>query len=387
MNWQDSCEIVLGLLLNGNILPDHVDATRFMPPYDTAVKLLKGGAELAELYDKVGLVPIKSATTAVNMIGDDARSKPGEFIKVLEQAYGREELANTLDRQSKRLRRGDDADLLAIEGAMEQHLNLEHRYETADKIEPFGGAWVKTGYKPLDRHMGGLPKSGLTTVAATTGIGKTTFLVQLAGCMAKRKKKVLIYTLEQTKGQIVQRILETVVGKGEDDSFRQYIKICDEQMNVNELCAEASRICAVEEIGFIGVDFVDLLLSSEETEPSVGHIYRSMAQLAKKSGVPVVLIAQLHRYEGGEPRINNIRWSGLSECVSAMILLLYNPTQTYGIGAKKDSQLPIITDKAWMIVGKSRFGFKEGGVGAIQVDWNSLTGWGTEDSSWRSMTM
>ena len=382
MKHQDISEIVLGLVLAGQVSPDHVDAQTFYPPYGEAIKLLRGGADVADLYDKVGLAPIKAATDAAQAVKEHP---VGEWLKLLDRSYSREELATILERQTKRLRNGEDADTIALEGAIEKHINLEHRYETADKIEPYGGAWMETGYKPLDRHMGGLPLAGLTTVAATTGIGKTTFLVQLASHVAKLNRKVLLYTLEQTRGQLVKRILDTL--DGGDDSFRKNITICDDQMNVNELSAESSRVCSIEQIGFIGVDFVDLLLNEEEDEPKVAHIYRTLAQLAKKTEVPVVAVAQLHRYEGGEPRINNIRWSGLAEAMSAMIALLYNPAQTFGIGSKKDGQLPLTPGKAWILIGKSRYGFKEGGVGAIQVDWDSKKGWGQPDSSWRSMVM
>jgi len=372
------------MILDGRIQPDHVDAQAFAVPYDAAIKLLKSGSDVADLYDKVGLAPIKAASDASKIIGD----KPmGEFLKLLDMAYSRSELAKVLTRQLKRLNNGEDADMLAIEGALEQLINLEHRYELASEIDPFGGAWFETGYTPLDRHMGGLPEASLTIVAATTGIGKTTFLVQLASCVAKRKHKALLYSLEQTKGQMVRRILDTS-SKGESDKgFLDYIKITDDPMNVNELSAEASRICAIEDIGIIGVDFADLLLTSEEDEPKVGHIYRTLALLGKRARTRVVCLSQLHRYEGGEPRINNIRWSGLAEAMAGMIILLYNPSQTFGIGAKKDGQLPIIPGKGWLIIGKSRYGFKEGGIGAIQVDWDGEKGWGIDDSSWRGMVM
>jgi replicative DNA helicase len=379
MKWLDASEIVLGYILNGKLLAEHVDARMFAPPYDVAVKLLKEGADLSELYDKAGLAPVMAATEAVQTLGDKS---PAEFIKVLEKSWAREELADILDRQSKRLRRGDEADMMALEAAIEANLNLEHRYETSDNIKPSGGKWLKTGYAPLDRHVGGLPEASLTVVAATTGIGKSTFLVQLANSVALEGKKVLIYTLEMTSGQVVKRLLE-IQGGAQNPN----IIICDDLMGVDELTAEASRLCAVEDIGFIGVDFADLLLSSEEDEPKVAHIYRSLAHLAKRTGTSVVCIAQLHRYEGGEPHIHNIRWSGMAEQVAALIALLYNPAQTFGIGAKKDGQLPVIPGKAWIIIGKSRFGFKEGGVGAIQVDWDSKMGWGTDESSWRSMVM
>lgn len=378
-------EIVIGMILADKIQPEHVDPQTFHSPYGEAIKLLLKGADLATLYNKIGLMPIKAASDAHKIMSDQL---PGEMIKLLERAAGREELADLLERELNRLRKGYDADVLKLEGAIEKHINLDHRYETADKIEPSGGSWLKTGYKPLDRHMGGLPMAGLTTVAATTGIGKTTFMVQLAKCLAQRKKKSVIYTLEQTRGQLVKRLLEVMKVEGESEDYRKYIRITDDQLDVDQLCAEASRMCAVEDIDMIGVDFIDLLINTEESEPKVAHIYRSLAQLAKKVPTQVIAVAQLHRYEGGTPRIQNVRWSGLCEAMSSMVILLYNPTMTYGIGAKKsDNQLPLTPGKAWCIVGKSRYGYREGSIGAFQVDWDGQVGWGTDTSMWKALVM
>ena len=332
------------------------------------------------MYDKIGLAPVKAATDAAYALGD----KPiGEIVKLLDKAYAREELATILERQIKKLHRGDDADFLAISGALEKHISLEHRYETADKIDPTDGAWVETGYEPFDKYMGGIPKAQLTVIGATTGIGKTSLMVKLASTFAKRDKKVLIYSLEQTSGHVVRRLLD-IAGDGE---YRKNINLFYGHITVDELVAEAGRIAATEELGFIGVDFADLLTDGEEDEPKVAHIYRALENFAVTSGVPVILLSQLHRYEGGEPRINNIRWSGMAEACSGLIGLLYNPSATYGIGAKKDSQLPLVQGRSWIIFGKSRFGYKMGGIGAVSVPWSGNKGWGDGDCSWKAMTI
>jgi replicative DNA helicase len=159
-------------------------------------------------------------------------------------------------------------------------------------------------------------------------------------------------------------------------------------ITVDELVAEASRIAATEELGFIGVDFADLLTSGTEDEPAVAHIYKSLENFAVSSGVSVILLSQLHRYEGGIPRINNIRWSGMAEACSGMVALLYNPSATYGIDAKKgDNQLPLMQGRSWIVFGKSRFGYRMGGIGAVSCPWSGDKGWGDGDTSWKSLTI
>jgi replicative DNA helicase len=173
---------------------------------------------------------------------------------------------------------------------------------------------------------------------------------------------------------------------GLDDEEKKNIILCDEQMDAEELYTYGCQLAALHpDLYFIGVDFADLLVSGEEDDAKVGRIYRTMAKLAKVTHVPVMLLSQLNReYVGGIPRITNLRYSGLAEAMGALIFLLYNPGQVW-VKQGGDERLPVRDGRAYIIVGKSRFGFREGGVGAIEVNWNGINSWGEEDFSWRDL--
>ena len=47
-----------------------------------------------------------------------------------------------------------------------------------------------------------------------------------------------------------------------------------------------------------------------------------------------------------------------------------------GFDKKEDQPLPIQEGRAYILVGKSNFGYKKGGPGAICVDFDGETGWG-----------
>lgn len=383
MRWRDVSEIVFGMILQEKISPDYVNPEAFFPPYGEAIKLVKAGSDISELYDKIGLAPIKAALEAEQVIGDKT---PTDFIKLLDTAYSREELAKVLEYEVNKLHKGLDADLLRIEGAMSKHVNLEHKYMTLDKIDPETVIWKQTGYQPIDEYVGGIPDSNLTIIAAPPGVGKTSLLLKMALSTAHLKKRVLIYTFEMTSGQVKRRTMDLMNTKPE---IEQYVKICDDILDVDEVFAEASRLAAVEDLGFIGIDFADLMLTAAEEEGNVALLYRTMANLAKKSRTPVVLLSQLSRRyteRGGEPRIHDIRWSGLAEAMAALILLIYNPNQIAGASARRDTQLPVQTGRAYLIVGKSRFGFKQGTIGAINVPWDGALAWGDKAVGWVSLT-
>jgi replicative DNA helicase len=180
------------------------------------------------------------------------------------------------------------------------------------------------------------------------------------------------------------------MSKAESADVLNYIEVCADIMDMYEVSAEASRKVALDGVECIIIDFADLMLHTAEEESTVALLYRSMAKLAKTAGVPVLLLSQLNRQyteRGGVPRIHNIRWSGLAEAMAALIILIYNPRQIYGAppsSGKADLVVP--ENHAALIVGKSRFGFKQGGVGAIIVPWDGELAWGDEALTWQAMT-
>jgi hypothetical protein len=188
MKWLDCSEMVFGLILDGKINVEHVNPIAFADPYGEAVKLYKEHADISLLYDKVGLSPIKAALEAGRIVDS---TNPYDLLEVLNKAYARESLADTLDRESKKLRRGDDADIPKIEVALEHHINLESRYTPLSEIDPMEGVWVKTGYQPIDEYIGGIPDSNLTIIAAPPGTGKSSLVMKIAIAMAKSDRKVL----------------------------------------------------------------------------------------------------------------------------------------------------------------------------------------------------
>lgn len=548
----DASEIVFGLLLDKKLIPDQVVASHFAYPYDEATKLLKGGADIQDLYDKIGINAVQAALEAGKVV---SQQTPLDFVNVLDKAFSREQMAGVLKAQLKRIERGEDIDYSALEREVERTLVLDHRYVLMNSIDPETNVWVKTGYLPIDENIGGLPSSNLTIIAAPPGClvgdtmvginragksfqlsikelncringgrtggriwrddiitqirvraedgiirlasiksvmysgdkpvytlglksgrtltgtidhpiltdigwvelgklvkgnkvyvestsqkkqgkkernyytildevisitpsgiqptfdievinephnflangivvhntGKTSLALKIALSMAKQKKKVLFYTFEMTPGQLRMRtdMFMKAMSQAESTDVLNYIEVCADIMDMYEVSAEASRKVALDGVECIIIDFADLMLHTAEEESTVALLYRSMAKLAKNSGVPVLLLSQLNRQyteRGGVPRIHNIRWSGLAEAMAALIILIYNPNQIYGAPPSGKIDLVVPENCAALIVGKSRFGYKLGGVGAIILPWDGKLSWGDEALQWQSMT-
>ena len=386
MYWKDVSEICLGLILSNKLDPAYVNPQSFASPYGEAVKLLIDGADISILYDKIGMPPVKSALDAAKTVSD---MNPNDAVTLLEYAAAREELASVLEKQISKLRKGEDADISKIQVAMERNENHEHKYKTMDGIDPEDVVWVKTGYKPFDEYIGGIPDANMTLIGAGTGQGKTSLLLRLSECFAKQGKKSLLYSLEMTSGQVSSRMRD--VAPDVTDEEKRLITVCSDYMNEDEISAEAGRICGLEKMAMVGVDYAELMIEGAEDEPRVAKVYRTMAQLAKKINTPVILLAQLNRKYmergGGEPRLGDFRWSGAAEHSAALALLIYNPSTTFSFSGKASNLFPIYPGKAWIIVAKSRFGSVASGGSplGISVVWDGKTAWGKEDSSYKTV--
>lgn len=65
----------------------------------------------------------------------------------------------------------------------------------------------KTGFKLLDEELNGGIREGLYFIGAIPSLGKTTFTLQLADNIAKQKNKVIIFSLEQSRFELVSKAI------------------------------------------------------------------------------------------------------------------------------------------------------------------------------------
>ena len=389
MRWTDISECLTGLVLTGKIHADYIIPTYLAPPYDLIISKAKEGKTPAQILDIVGLMPINAARQAAEQI-DYNETTLEELLTTLMSAYRRQEQSKVLKEQVKLLDKGENLEIDKISLLLEKTEDYKGKYIRLSEVDATTPVWRKSFYPPIDEHLGdpedmsmvGVPESGLVIIAGPTGQGKSSLMASIIAGMAAEKKTTLVYTLEMTTGQIAKRIIQVAID-GLSTEQKRTVIICNEIMSADEVYADAMRLCATEGVYSIFIDFSDLLIEKEQDEQSMAHVYRQCAKLAKKnlSGAPVFLLSQLNRSvytgTGGIPKINQLRWSGLAEAMGALIILIYNPNQTFATQTKDDS-LPTVSGRAYLLAAKSRFGFKEGNPGAIQVDFDGKTSWGRE---------
>ena len=337
--------------------------------------MLREGKSETDLVDRFGFSPVHVCRQAAQSVN----GAPLDYIVLLERASLRSDVGRVLSTVAKRLEQGEDTDIGKATSALARFEMEQGEFVRLSDVTPENAVWVPSNYPPLDAHVGGFPKSGLTVIAGPTGVGKTTLLGRIMTCMAQQGRETAFFSLEMTVSQILFRFLE--IQPDLTSEQRALIHTTDSAYNVEEIYAAASRLIAANpKIELIGIDFADLLVEGEEKTAKTSAIYRTLALLARRLERPIVLLSQLNRetYSGGLPKVHHIRWSGMAEATASLILLIYNPDRIFADSAagQKGNPLVYIPDGAYIIVGKSRFGFTENHIGAILVDWTGSSGWG-----------
>lgn len=230
------------------------------------------------------------------------------------------------------------------------------------------------------------PRNFIANGIVVHNTGKTTALIKLMDCITRNKRKFLFLSLELTSELVMMRWME--IHPDLKDRQRARLIVGDEVYTVEEAVVAITReVTKDPDIYAIGIDFADLMVPEQigEEVGEASKIYRMLATCAKRIKKPIFLLAQLNSsYTGGIPHVNHFRYSRLAEAMGVMIVMIYNPDGIYIDMGRDDKKNPLTyrEGKAYLILGKSRFGFTNGGPGAIAVDFLGRLGWGDEGDGW-----
>ena len=213
---------------------------------------------------------------------------------------------------------------------------------------------VPTGFKDLDKLLGGMQQSDLLIVAGRPGRGKTSLLMSMALNATKvHKKRVAVFSLEMSNLQLVQRMVaqETGInsqrlrlGKLEEDEWPRFthaISLLSDTglylddtpaISALQLRTKCRRLNAEIKLDMIVVDYLQLMTGDFRTDnrvQEVSHISRSLKALARELNVPVLTAAQLSRAveqrSGQRPMLSDLRESGSIEQDADVVMFLHHP--------------------------------------------------------------
>ncbi|MBN9644364.1 replicative DNA helicase [Corynebacterium mendelii] len=213
---------------------------------------------------------------------------------------------------------------------------------------------VSTGFKDLDKLVNGLHGGQMIIVAARPGVGKSTIAMDfMRSCSIRQNKASILFSLEMSKSEVVQRILAAEAsvkladmrsGRLTDEHWDKLAEslnhledaplyISDNaSMTMMDVRAKARRLAQSVDLGLIVLDYLQLMSSGKRVESrqqEVSEFSRQMKLLAKELDVPVVAISQLNRGPESrtdkKPQLADLRESGSLEQDADMVFLLYRP--------------------------------------------------------------
>lgn len=207
---------------------------------------------------------------------------------------------------------------------------------------------IPTGYADLDRVVAYRPGE-LWYIAASPGVGKTTFLANLQDELAHQKVPSLFASVEQPAIQLMDRAVaaETMIdswkiARGDLDAhdwakiggvlaqrYERPIYIYDDPSMTTARLAAMLQLAKVRHgVKVCFVDYVQILAdeSSESEYARVSAISRRLAQIARSVGVCVVAACQVSRkgaeQDGQIPRLAELRGSGGLEQDAFVVLAI-----------------------------------------------------------------
>ncbi|MGL6023564.1 MAG: replicative DNA helicase, partial [Cetobacterium sp.] len=209
---------------------------------------------------------------------------------------------------------------------------------------------ISTGFKHFDEMTSGFHPSDLVILAARPSMGKTAFALNLAlNASMKGGKGVLVFSLEMSSSQLLQRLLAIEAGiglqkirngfLGEDDWGKlgiasgrlanAEINIADvPNVNVLEIRSIARRLKAAGKLDMIVIDYLQLIKGtsgkSDNRQQEISDISRSLKGIARELDIPIIALSQLSRAPeqraDRRPMLSDLRESGAIEQDADMVV-------------------------------------------------------------------
>lgn len=278
----------------------------------------------------------------------------------------------------------------AIGDVMVRTMDLIHSYEKRTEIDH------ATGFPELDEILQGMHPGEMTVIAGRPGSGKTAFGLNIATELGVvQKRPGAIFSFEMNPEMLLIRMVSSIgsvdathirrgrlteqeknnLVRASSLAFTAPIHLTKPgQMDVDGIRVGIRRMKKLLGITWAFVDYIQRVPSglkrADNRAQEVGHISRTLADVARDTGVRLLVAAQLNRDSvksnagtnspARKPRLSDLRESGDIEQDASNVLLLHRP------GLENMEELDQVGDQeAEVIVAKQR----NGQTGLVKLAW------------------
>lgn len=336
----------------------------------TAVEELKRRSLLEEvgghlyIHDLVERVPTPAAAASyARIVAETAllRRLIGAAADIMEMAYAApeepERVADAAEQRIYEVARPDEkAQVASLRELVDQAMEDLERIQNRESA--FAG--TPTGFRDLDALLSGMQAGNLIVVAARPGVGKSSFVTNLARNVAvEAHAPVAMFSLEMSRWEIGMRLLcaearvpwDSIRNKrvGAEDWARiaQAADVLHEaplfivdsgNVTLVDIRAKARRLAARRQgLGLIVVDYLQLMSHTrrvDNRQQEIAEISRGLKLLAKELEIPVIAVSQLNRdperRQDKRPQLSDLRESGAIEQDSDVVMFIHRDDQDPG---------------------------------------------------------
>ena len=211
---------------------------------------------------------------------------------------------------------------------------------------------IPTGFRDLDRILGGLQRSDMIILAARPTLGKTSLALNVArNAAVEYGARVGIFSLEMSKMELAYRFLSSESGvdtqrvrldqlsPDQRDQLVEVIGTLSEApiyiddsafLRDSDMRSKARRLHSEKGLDLIIVDYLQLMRPGKPTDNPVAamsEISRSIKELARELDVPVLAVSQLSRKVEERtphtPLLSDLRESGSLEQDADVVIFIY----------------------------------------------------------------
>lgn len=238
-----------------------------------------------------------------------------------------------------------------------------------------GGALTgkQTGWRYLDKYIGGYNEGDLIVVAGRPGMGKTAIALTLTKDFAMYNQKALFLSLEMSNEQLAKRYLslignienwkirngrlerieiDNVINVANNQSIEFFIDD-DVDTSLAQIKAKAKLHKSRKGLDLLVIDYIQLIKGTKANrEQEIAEISRGLKLLAKELKITVIVLAQLSRKSEDRadkrPMLSDLRESGAIEQDADIVMFPFRP-------AYYDQEKPDV-EEAELIIAKNRNG-------------------------------
>jgi replicative DNA helicase len=208
----------------------------------------------------------------------------------------------------------------------------------------------QTGWRFLDKYIGGYNEGDLIVVAGRPGMGKTAIALTLTKEFAQIGGKALFISLEMSNEQLAKRYISLIGdianwkirnGQLRDNEILQVCDIANNQTieffidddvdsRIGQIKAKAKLHKSTKGLNLLVIDYIQLIKGTKTNrEQEIAEISRTLKLLAKELKITVMILAQLSRKSeeraDKRPMLSDLRESGAIEQDADIVMFPFRP--------------------------------------------------------------